>query len=198
MVSWPDDVYRIDVLPWRSPMRGKYYKKWLEWRAANIRDFAQEAVDVVHQAERSVKVGVYVGSWYESYFDVGVNWGSRGFHPGYEWMTDEYNQTGFAELFDYICTGCYYPQATRKDAKRAGRSEGATVEAACELSRQAIHGDAPFFGSLYLREYAGDPDMFVKAVDTAQNCSDGVMLFDLVYLEDYNWWQALEGTLRSG
>jgi hypothetical protein len=190
-INWPEDVYRISDEPWCPPIRGKHYKEWLEWRAANIHDFAQEAVSLVHRTKPSVKAGVYVGSWYDSYYDVGVNWASRGFHAGYEWMTEKYNETGFAEMFDYICTGCYYPQVTREDARVAGTSEGATVEAACELSRLAIGDAAPVFGGLFLHEYAGNPEMFPKAVKTAQECSDGVMLFDLVHLEEHDWWTAL-------
>ena len=104
-------------------------------------------------------------------------------------MTPDYNDTGYAELFDFICTGCYYPHPTRSDARAAGRPEGATVEAACETSRKAIAGAAPFYASLYVRDYNGKPEVFKNAIDIALRDSDGIMLFDLVYLEDYAWWE---------
>lgn len=191
-IVWPEDVFRIDDLPWIPPVRGRYYKEWLEWRAQVIHDFAEDAVTLVHETRPGVEAGVYVGSWYDSYYDVGVNWGSSSYHAGYEWMTDNYNRTGYAELFDFISTGCYYPIATRDDARRSAQPEGATVEAACELSRMAIGNASPFSGGLYLQEYAGNPEAFQKCVKTALDSADGVMLFDLVHIEQFDWWQILE------
>ncbi len=191
-IEWPNDVFRISDLPWMPPVLGRYYKEWLEWRAWQIHDFAAEASLLARSIKPKVIVGVYVGSWYESYYDVGVNWGSSEFHAGYDWMTPEYNRTGYAEFFDYMCTGCYYPLATRSDARAVGRPEGATVEAACELSRQAIHGEAPVYGSLYLRDYDGKPQDFRRAIEVTVGHSDGIMLFDLVYLEKYGWWPIIE------
>jgi len=192
-VKWPDDIYGINAFPWLPPVPGKYYREWLEWRAWQIRQFADQAVSTVRSIKREVKVGVYVGSWYDSYYDVGVNWGSKDFHAEYPWMTPEYNRTGFAELFDYICTGCYYPHVAREEADAAGKPEGASVEAACELSNRAIAGASLNYGSIYLRDYADNPDGFKKAMETVLALSKGIMLFDLVYLEEYGWWPILEG-----
>ena len=191
-IRWPEDIFTINELPWLAPIPGRYYKEWLEWRARQIRRFAEEAVGLIRSVRPAVRVGVYVGLWYESYYEVGVNWGSRGFHAGYQWMTPTYNETGFAELFDYICAGCYYPLPTRADARACGKPEGATVEAACQLSRQAIGGACPVYGSLYLRDYCGNPEAFQKAIEVALQHTDGAMLFDLVYLEEYGWWPMLE------
>ena len=196
-IKWPEDIFAIADMPWKPPIPGKYYKEWIEWRAQQIRDFAGEAADLVRSIKPEVKVGVYVGSWYESYYDVGVNWASSNYHAGYSWMTPEYNRTGYAELFDYICTGCYYPIATREEARMLGRSEGATVEGACELSCQVISGAASVYGSLYLRDYNSNDAGFRKAIDTVLNHSDGIMLFDLVYLEDYGWWPILHEPFAS-
>lgn len=196
-LNWPDDIYRISDRPWQPNIEGRYYREWLQWRAQQITDFAGDAAALSRSLRPEARVSVYVGSWYEGYYHEGVNWGSRNYHAGCSWMTPEYNRTGYAEIFDFICTGCYYPIATRDEARALGRPEGATVEAACEQSRRAIMDAAPFYGSLYLRDYAGNPEGFLKAAQAALNSSDGVMLFDLVYLEDYEWWPLLEGMLTE-
>ncbi|WP_375143038.1 alpha amylase family protein [Paenibacillus sp. D2_2] len=45
--------------------------------------------------------------------------------------------------------------------------------------------------SLYLKDYAGDVEQFKRAIRMCKERSHGVMLFDVVYLEDYNWWEEL-------
>ncbi|MCL6628011.1 MAG: family 10 glycosylhydrolase [Armatimonadetes bacterium] len=196
-IRWPEDVFAIQKQPWLPPKPGPYYKKWLEWRAWQIHDFASDATSLVRSIRPDAEVGVYVGSWYDSYYDVGVNWASRAFRAGYEWMTEEYQNTGFAEMFDYICTGCYYPIPTRDEARRSGKPEGATVEAACELSRKAIGTACPVYGSLYLLDYRDRPEAFAKSISVANRLTDGVMLFDLVYLEEYDWWSILCDAFRT-
>ncbi len=188
-VTWPDDVFRAG----ERIIEGRYYHEWLEWRALQIKDFATEAAALSRSIRPNAKVSVYVGSWYEGYYHEGVNWGSVQYHAGSSWMTSTYNQTGIAELFDFMCTGCYYPIATREEARRLGKPQGATVEAACDQSRRAIMDACPFYGSLYLRDYAANPEGFAGAIRASTENSDGVMLFDLVYLEDYEWWPLIEG-----
>lgn len=188
----PDDIFQFNKRPWLPIIPGSLYKQWLEWRAQQIHDFAEAAVNLVKGLKPEIEAGIYVGSWYESYYDVGVNWGSRRYNPGYNWMTPGYNQTGYAEMFDYICTGCYYPTVTRNDARRLGKPEGATVEAGCELSMKAIDDASCVYGSLYLRDYNNNPDGFREAINIILNKTDGIMLFDLVYLEEYRWWQLLQ------
>ncbi len=191
-IKWPDDVFRVTGNPESPIIEGRYYREWLEWRAQQIKDFAVDAAGLSRSIRPQAKVSVYVGSWYESYYNEGVNWASEKYHAGCSWMTPTYNRTGYAELFDFICTGCYYPLATREEARRLGKPEGATVEGACDQSRRAIMGACPVYGSLYLKDYEGNPEGFVEAVRTCLSSSDGVMLFDLVYLDDYEWWPLIE------
>ena len=39
-----------------------------------IRDWLAEAAAIVRARRPEARVGAYVGSWYSSYYDVGVNW----------------------------------------------------------------------------------------------------------------------------
>lgn len=187
----PCDILSYDAKPWNSLNRGPFFKQWLEWRAWQINNFATATVEMIRSHAKNIKIGVYVGSWYESYFDVGVNWGSQDNVLTYEWMTSDYHKTGYASLFDYICTGCYYPNVSKEDAKVRNMPLGATVEAACELSKQAILDSSKIYGSLYLKEYKDSPNNFVRAAAMAEKLTNGVMMFDLVYLDKYNWWHLL-------
>jgi uncharacterized lipoprotein YddW (UPF0748 family) len=197
MDRWPEDVYEIDPMPGRPIKRGPYFKDWLAWRARNIKEWLQEAVSLVHLRRPSARVGVYVGSWYPNYFNVGVNWASDAHRPEYDWTTSNYNETGYASLLDYLTTGCYYPVATREEARVQGAAEDTTVQAAAEMSCRAV-ADASFvYAGLYLLDYKDRPDEFRKALRTALDNSQGVMLFDLSYLEDFNWWNVLSETFTE-
>jgi len=192
-INWPYDVFRHSD---DGIKEGRFYKEYLEWRAWQIKNFATEACGLVRSIRPNTQVGVYVGSWYDTYYNEGVNWGSSTYHAGYPWMTPSYNETGYAELFDYICAGCYYPYVRIEDACAAGKSPGHSVEAGCDMSMNAVRHASKVYGSLYLLDYKDDAVRFAQAVDMARSKTDGVMLFDLVYVEMYDWWSLLKTILR--
>jgi uncharacterized lipoprotein YddW (UPF0748 family) len=190
---FPADVLQWDPSPLKPPIQGKYYREWLEWRAKNIKDWLREATAIVRYRRPNARCGVYVGSWYSSYFGVGVNWGAEDYMPSppYDWMTPRYGTTGYAGLLDYLTTGCYYKVATRDEARAQGVDENATVQAAAEQSVQAVNNSAFVYAGVYALDYKDHPDDFRKAVRAAQERSQGVMLFDLTYLEQFDWWGIL-------
>lgn len=191
---FPEDIFRIDPIPGHDIIRGKYFGKWMEWRSKQIHDFVADVRNTVKSAKTNAKVAAYVGSWYSAYFDVGVNWASPDHEPPYEFAGPTYKDTGYASLLDWVCTGCYYQYPTREDARNAGASEGGTVEAACEESNSVLRDDTFVYGGLYLLQYARTPADFEKAINVCQAETQGVMLFDLVYIRDYNWWDILKRT----
>jgi uncharacterized lipoprotein YddW (UPF0748 family) len=191
MDRWPEDIYQIDPMPGRPIVRGPYFKDWLAWRAHVIKDWLLEATRLVHMRRPAARIGVYVGSSYPTYFNVGVNWGSDSLRPEYDWTTSNYHETGYAGLLDYITTGCYYPTVTRDEAKVQGADQDATVQAAAEMSCRAVSDDSFVYAGIYLLDYKGHPEQFRKALRMALETSQGVMLFDLSYLEEFNWWSIL-------
>ena len=188
---FPQDIYAYDPTPGRPLIQGPYYKQWLEWRAKTIHDWLEEARQTAVRARPGMGLGVYVGSWYPRYFGVGVNWASDDYPVTYDWMTPAYSATGYARKLNWLTTGCYYAVATRDDARQMGLPEEDTVQAAAETSVQAVNDAAFVYAGLQVLDYRGNPDGFRKAVQTALEHSQGVMLFDLVYIEEYNWWNLL-------
>jgi uncharacterized lipoprotein YddW (UPF0748 family) len=189
---WPEDLLQFDPIPGEPPRRGPLFKVWLEFRAKVIHDFLREATESLRSMRPDLQFGVYVGSWFTEYYGVGVNWGSEKFPVRLSWASPGYNEAGYAELLDWVSTGCYYPIATREDARAAKKYEGGTVEAAAELSVVAVQNASPVYAGLYALDYVGRPDAFAKAVETAARRSQGVMIFDLSYIYDYGWWNILE------
>mgnify|MGYP001237597748 FL=1 len=72
--------------------------KWLEFRAKVIYDFMQKARTAVKGVKPGIKFGVYVGGWYSTYYDVGVNWAASTYDTSryYNWATSKYKNYGYA------------------------------------------------------------------------------------------------------
>lgn len=194
---FPEDIMTLSPLPDRPITRGKYFARWMEWRAKQIRDFVVEAGNVIKTAKPGAKMAAYVGSWYDSYYDVGVNWASPSYQPPYDWAEPTYKDTGYADLMDWMCMGCYYEYATRDEARAAGAPESASVEAAGMQSNEVVMDNTFVYGSLYLLQYKDDPDGFERAIAACSATTQGVMLFDLVYVRNYDWWSLLKCAFPS-
>ncbi len=194
---WPDDILKIDPIPGRTFVRGPLFPTWVEWRAGRITSFLQEAVRRARAIKPQLRTGVYVGSWYDRYYGEGVNWASPEYAGGLDWMTATYGQTGYAREVDYITTGCYYPKATAEAALSEDSSAERTVEMAADLSSRVVSDAAFVYAGLYLIYYKDNPEAFKAAIAAARQNSQGVMLFDAVYLNQFNLWGVLEDVFSA-
>lgn len=190
--SFPEDIFVINPLSEKNLIRGRHFGRWMEWRATQIHDFIAAARQTVKKLKPEALIGAYVGSWYDTYYDVGANWASPRHNPPYDFASPTYKHTGFADQLDWICTGCYYYHAAREQAEAAGAPGSASVQAGAEQSVTVVQNDTFVYGSLYLRLYARDPAAFEQAISMSQSKTQGVMLFDLFYLRDYDWWNILK------
>ncbi len=190
--NWPEDVMTFGPLSKPEPARGPLFKDWIEFRASVIRDFLEQARDTIKDVKPEMGAAVYVGSWYWSYYPLGVNWASDSFRVTTDWASKNFSSTGYADLADWITTGCYYPIPSREAARAKGAREGGTVEAAAEGSVMVID-DATFtYAGLYVLDYRDDPERFAQAMQACRQATQGVMLFDVVYIEQYGWWDILK------
>ncbi len=189
---FPEDIFAFAQTPGDPIIKGPLFKPWLEFRAQTIHDFVADVAQIVHSIKPGIAMGTYVGSWYPKYYEVGVNWGSSRTPLRFSWFTSDYPQTGYAEYFDWICTGCYYKTATKEDARADGQSEYGTVEYAAELSNTAVASGAFVYGGIYVLDYPGKPGVFAKALDAAARQTQGWMVFDISQVDDYNYWPVIE------
>ena len=58
----------------------------------------------------NIQFGVYVGGWYSTYYEVGVNWASNRYNTSlyYKWATAKYKDYGYAELMDQMLICLYF------------------------------------------------------------------------------------------
>lgn len=205
--SFPAEIYewKTDANEKYNYVRGKYFKKWIEWRAKNIYDFMALARKTVKQANPNISFGTYTGAWYPSYFEVGVNWASKQYDPSkdFDWATPEYKNFGYAELLDLYTTGNYYTNVTMEEYRKNNNivknetdSKGASgtwycVEGACEKVRGILKG-RQFLGGILVDQFYGNHPQLSRSIAMNIQASDGLMVFDIVHIIRKNLWKEIE------
>ena len=191
--------------------KGELFKQWIEWRASVIYTFFEEARKAVKDADPDAVFGAYTGAWYPSYYEVGVNWASKDYDPSrdFDWATENYRNYGYAELLDLYTNGNYYPLVTLDEYRKSSGTyrnetdssissgEHLCVEGACLYSRELLGPDNPFLGGMYVEDYRNNPEQFRKAVRMNLDKSDGLMVFDLVHIVNFGWWDDLAAAIRG-
>ncbi len=214
---WPYDVLTLTVLADGSTdyIRGPYFKDWIAWRASVIASFFREARARVKGIDAKILFGDYVGAWYPPYFEVGVNWASRRYDPSaeYDWASPSYQNTGYADDLDFLMAGTYFyevdiAELARQSTPTAGRNEAAmkktkepwySVEGSARLAKKVTMNVVPLYGSLYVEQYKerNDPIQFARAIKKVLQETDGLMIFDLVHIDRYGWWNIIGESLRN-
>lgn len=193
ITNWPEDIFEIKIKGTSDKIvKGPWYKEWIEFRAKNIQSFFQKAENFVHEYDEDLFFTTYVGSWYPLYYSEGVNWASKTYQPEFDWASEDYHETGYAESLDFLMTGNYFYDVTVEEAAASGNPYWYSVEGAADMAMEAVNYSTLVYGSLYLNQYSGDPEQFRKAISAVEDSSHGIMLFDLVYLEMFDWWEIIE------
>lgn len=209
--SFPADIYewKTDANGKSNYVRGKYFNKWIEWRAKNIYDFMALARKTVKQVNPDISFGTYTGAWYPSYFEVGVNWASNQYDPSkdFEWATPEYKNFGYTELLDLYATGNYYTNITMEDylknnniVKNETDSKGARgtwycVEGSCMKIRGILNGHK-FLGGILVDQFYENPSQLSRSIAMNLQKSDGLMVFDIVHIIHKNLWKEVEEGIK--
>ncbi|MDB5108939.1 MAG: hypothetical protein JWR67_53 [Mucilaginibacter sp.] len=213
-MSFPSDIVSTwktvsgQVLPNAT---GKYYKRWLLYRATVIHDFFVKAKIAVKSVKPNIKFGTYVGAWYTTYYQVGVNWASENYDPfndpelRFDWAYPDYNKTGYTEQLDLLMTGNYFTQLMLKDnPATAGLAyHWWSVEGSLKGAKYITRNKMPLYGSIDMgnvdwanQQAISNTIKYIRATATG-----GVMLFDVVhvYAPEYNRLkQPLWNALREG
>lgn len=170
-----------------------YFTKWLEFRAKVIRDFMEKARTAVKTVNPDILFGVYVGGWYSTYYEVGVNWASNRYNPSltYKWATPRYKDYGYAELMDQILIGAY-----ASPLRVYGSSEW-TMQGFSRLAKDKIRdvpivASGPDVGNWDSKNEATQQQENQAIVESVKACMDecdGYFLFDMIHLKMANQWQ---------
>ena len=107
--NFPSDILPAGHTAGIPSTQPVHMKKWLEFRAKTIHDFMGKARAAVKKVNPGLKFGVYVGGWYSTYYEVGVNWASPNYNTAskFSWATTQYQNYGYADLMDQMLIGAY-------------------------------------------------------------------------------------------
>jgi uncharacterized lipoprotein YddW (UPF0748 family) len=184
---WPEDVTRPD----RDGMRpGPLYREWVAWRAWVITSYVRAAGRLVRRVRPGISVGMYVGGWDATIYDLGQNWTRSDAPPLFPAWSPALADVSLLPELDYLMSGLYFPIVTRWEALRRDRSPFATVIGSAIRTRELTRG-TPLLGSVWLDLYRDNRPAGAGAIRAAHRLTDGVMVFDLSSLAAGDWWDVL-------
>ncbi|MFC6997257.1 alpha amylase family protein [Rufibacter roseus] len=179
---------------------GKYYKKWLMFRAKTIYDFVKSTKEEVKKIKPNIKFGAYVGSWYTSYYQVGVNWASKTYDPfndptiRFDWAYPGYNDYGYGDELDLLMTGNYFKYVKLADVPSAtNQYHWWSIEGSLNAGKYLTKGKVPLLGSIDMGNVTWDKkEDITRAIQHIIQNSDGIMLFDVCHVYAPQWNQFKE------
>jgi len=186
VADWPQDVLRTATGALRP---GPLFAEWVAWRASVIQGYTRAAARLVRQVRSHLAVGMYVGAWYPTIFEVGQNWAAAAAPPVFRAWSPGWAEASLLPELDYVMIGLYYRWIMPWES--GGRAPGwASVAGGAVLARQ-VTGGFPLIGSVWLDLYKDDRPRGRRALDAAARLTDGLMIFDLSDLDEDGWWELL-------
>jgi len=168
---------------------GTYARQWLEWRASNIKSIVHKMRTDLKAVKPNIVFGTYSGAWYDSYYTVGVNWASSNYDASknYDWATSTYKNTGYAEELDQFYTGNYTSTINGAGWWTVnGQLSGADIvlKSATGLLASRYYGAVDLGNTQW-----ADKNNMTTSISTILNHTGGIMLFDLVHIDDSKYNQ---------
>jgi uncharacterized lipoprotein YddW (UPF0748 family) len=193
VTNYPSDIMLPGTtsLPSTQPT---YFKKWLEFRVKVIHDFVVKARAAVKSVNDTVKFGTYVGAWYSTYYESGVNWASPKYNTAADyptWATADYSTYGYADHLDFMLLGAY---ASTDNIYGTGEW---TMQGFCTNATNLLKGDVKFAGGPDVGNATGwtnggQSAKIPQTVDACINAGNGYFLFDICHVKKYDYWAALK------
>lgn len=212
---WPDDVMPFKAIAVPTADFPKYYKEWWEFRAKAMYEIVTKSADAAHAANANLQFGCYVGAWYGSYYQNGVNWASPAYDPrltsktAEQWCSGNYMQYGYADKIDLLILGCYTSPAKitgTADWTAQGFAKNGydRVMGATKVIGGPDFGNWPSENKNYLDPSIADftkEDFMKAAYNVVGACSgplDGFFLFDMIHLQNSpEYWTPVSKALHG-
>ena len=188
--NWPSDIFKPGVTSLPSKP-SDLQKRWLVYRAKTIHDFVEAAAARAHSVNSEVRFGCYVGAWYSSYYNSGVNWASPQYKTSkyYKWAADDYSDYGYADHCDFMMLGCYAGVSSIY-GHAEWTMQGFAEQGASLLCGDTVFAGGPDIGNSTGFENGGQDAKIPDTIDACINAADGYFCFDLCHIRMFDYWDA--------
>ena len=193
VAQWPQDVLQTVTGALRP---GPLFASWVAWRASVIQGYVRAASRLVRQVRPGVAVGMYVGAWYPTIFEVGQNWARAETPRAFRAWSQGWADASLLPDLDYVMIGLYYRSITPWEAAGRHAPAWASIAGGSALARH-VTGGFPVIGSVWLDLYKDDRTRGRRALENALRLTDGLMIFDLSDIEEDGWWDVITSRLEG-
>jgi hypothetical protein len=179
VVNFPEDIFTYNADGSRAP--GKHYQQWWEFRSTTITGLITDIRKTIKSIKPEVELQLWAASWIHSIYQNGQNWASPDhYDPStmFAWASPTYKYTGYAPQLDVFLLGSYLYDAF-------GLDNNESVEYAIDRAYKLIGGDCKIYGTIY---GVNNKDNMDDAVYVCLTRSEGLMVFDIVQVIQYNQW----------
>ena len=187
--NFPEDIYTFNSSNKSDIKPGKYYNKWMEWRASVI----QGVVKDIHDKIKSIKPSVDVHYWAASWWPLphtGQNWANKDIDSttgNYFWATPDYYKTGFANYLDVFQLGAYLDRVY-------GAGDAESVEYAINRCKRIIGDACKIYGTI---ECAKENFDVKEGVRLCYRETEGVMVFELSHIIRNKRWDDIKAGIEA-
>ena len=183
------EQFNRDIIPDVKATIADYGKRGVKLFGTDVGDFIVKARKAVKDRNPDLRFGVYVGAWYSTYYEYGVNWASPNYNAAADfsrWASEEWNRAGYADQLDYLLLGAY------AGANSIYGTTEWTCQGFCQKAQKYIAGAVKFAGGPDVGngtgfENGGQGNAVRQSVDACINASDGYFLFDMVHVRQYGY-----------
>lgn len=192
--NWPEDIYRLEETgEGIKEVPGKYFGSFFEYRASVIKGFIERVAKLLKTRFPDVEFCDYTGSWYPLYHTVGANWAGENYvSDEFPWCDSEKLQkTAYAEQVDYLLSGFYYSDIWMTETKDKP-AYWYSVEGSYEMASKVTCQKRGLVGSLFIEQYKDCPNRLQEAMSVCFEKTEGCMIFDLSYIQNYDWWDYMK------
>lgn len=214
VANWPGDILPVGATTVPAGVKKedfpKYYQQWWEFRAKAMHDIVAAASEKAHEVHPGIQFSCYVGAWYGSYYQSGVNWASPKYDPANDtWASTSYCTTGYADHIDMLILGCYAKPdkvfgSTEWTVQGFASNGYAKVMGACQViggpdignnwptaAHDYVFADSDKDKQYYL-------DQAANTVPACMGVTDGYFMFDICHLQSSpEYWGALAAGFRK-
>ncbi|MDR1668002.1 MAG: family 10 glycosylhydrolase [Bacteroidales bacterium] len=186
---FPDDIFRYDAEGRR--VAGVHYKEWWSFRAMNIYLFIREARETIKAIRPDITLEYWAASWYGALYTKGQNYASQNYDTSLEYPAyadANYRQYGFAGLLDVFQAGAYME-------KVMGANDPESMEAQLTNVKRVIQNECKMYGSFYAANQRTS-DAASDAVFLCLDRTDGLMVFDIVQVIQFDLWDGIKDGIR--